>query len=118
MKKTKMLKKNYEFKNVLEKRNCYVGKYLEIFVKKNKNSESYIGIAVSKKIANSVERNRIKRYIRESYKNIEENILDGYSLVIIWKKKIEVKSANYHGINKDLYNILNKAKLLVKKEEI
>ena len=35
MKKTRMLKKNYEFKNVLTKGKYYGGKQIEIFVLKN-----------------------------------------------------------------------------------
>ena len=56
--KTKMLKKNYEFKNVFSKKNYYSGKYLEMFVIDNNKTENYMGIAVSKKSANSVYRNK------------------------------------------------------------
>ena len=35
MKKTEMLKKNYEFKNVLTKGKFYIGKEIEIFILKN-----------------------------------------------------------------------------------
>ena len=35
MKKTKMLKKNYEFRNVLNRGKFYSGKYIEAFHKKN-----------------------------------------------------------------------------------
>mgnify|MGYP005906878085 FL=1 len=37
MKKTKILKKNYEFKNVLSKGKFFVGKYVTIYIKNNKN---------------------------------------------------------------------------------
>ena len=112
MKKTKMLKKNYEFKNVLQKQNYYGGKQIEIFVMKNKKQENFLGIAVSKKVANSVERNRIKRYIREAYRNIEEQIKEGYNIVILWKRKVAVEKANYHDIRKDLLAIFKRAGML------
>ena len=35
MKKTKMLKKNYEFRNILSRGKYYSGKYIEVFLKKN-----------------------------------------------------------------------------------
>ena len=38
MKKTRMLKKNYEFKNILSKGTYYSGQYIEAFIKKNKNN--------------------------------------------------------------------------------
>ena len=116
MKKIKTLKKNYEFKNVLSKKNYFGGKYIEIFIKKNKKNENYIGIAVSSKIANSVQRNKIKRYIRESYRNICCNIKEGYDIIIIWKKKVEIEKASYTNINNDLINIMGKASLLKKEE--
>ena len=74
MKKTKMLKKNYEFKNVLTNGKYYSGKRIEAFIKNNNSSKkiNYLGIAISAKIAKAVRRNMIKRLIRENYKNFEE----------------------------------------------
>ena len=37
MKKTEMLKKNYEYKRVLTKGKYYSGKYIEAFIKTNNN---------------------------------------------------------------------------------
>lgn len=116
MKKTKMLKKNYEFNYVLRKGKYYSGKNIEIFSTKNFKNENYLGIAVSKKIANSVERNRIKRYVREAYYAIEERTKDGYSIVIMWKKKVNVKNASFESIKKDLSNIFKRADILIKEE--
>lgn len=118
MKKTKMLKKNYEFKNVLGKRNYYGGKYIEIFLMNNKEEINYIGIAVSKKIANSVQRNQIKRYIREAYRSLESEIKEGYSIVIMWKKKISIDYASYETIKNDLLFILKRANILKIEENI
>ena len=47
MKKTKMLKKNYEFKNVLTKGKYYSGKYIDAYIKKNKGNGNFLGIAIS-----------------------------------------------------------------------
>ncbi len=113
--KTKMLKKNYEFQRVFAKKNYYGGKYLEMFVINNKQNVNYLGIAVSKKIANSVKRNKIKRLIRENYRQIENKIIEGNSYVILWKKKASVEEANYYNIKEDINKIFKKAKLI--KEE-
>ena len=61
MKNTKTLKKNYEFKNVLNKGSFYSGKYIQAFIYKNNKSLNYIGLAISSKTANAVTRNNIKR---------------------------------------------------------
>ena len=60
MKKTRMLKKNYEFKNVLSKGNYYSGKYIEAFVKKNNLIYNLLGIAISVKAAKAVKRSFLK----------------------------------------------------------
>ena len=85
MKKTKMLKKNYEFKNVLNRGKYYSGKYIAIFIKKNNKNINFLGIAVSSKLGKAVKRNYVKRIIRENYKQIEEHIKIGYDIVFIWK---------------------------------
>lgn len=74
MKKTEMLKKNYEFKKVLNKGKIYKGKQIEIFYLKENISKNMLGIAISKKVGDSVYRNKIKRLIRENYRLLEENI--------------------------------------------
>lgn len=113
--KTKMLKKNYEFQRVFAKRNYYGGKYIEMFVIDNKENKNYLGIAVSKKSANSVYRNKIKRLIRENYRQIENKIITGKTYVILWKKKSKIENINYYNIKEDINKIFSKAKLI--KEE-
>ncbi len=118
MKKTKMLKKNYEFKNVLSKGKYYSGSYIEAFIRKNNlENENLLGIAIGTKIAKATKRNHIKRLIRESYKNIESNISTGNSIVFLWKKKIDIKNANYRNIKRDIDKIFDKAGILIEEKE-
>jgi len=118
MKKTKMLKKNYEFKNVLSKGKYYSGFCIEAFIRKNNlENENLLGIAIGTKIAKATKRNYIKRLIRESYKNIESNISTGNSIVFLWKKKIDIKNANYRNIKRDIDKIFDKAGILIEEKE-
>lgn len=117
MNKTKMLKKNYEFKNVLSKGKYYSGENIEAFIIKNKVDNNLLGLAISTKIGKATKRNMIKRLIREGYKNIENRIYTGYSIVFLWKKKIDIKNATYKNIEKDINIIFDKAQI-IKKEEI
>ncbi len=111
MKKTKMMKKNYEFRKVLSKGKYFSGNYIEAFILKNNFSCNFLGLAVGTKVGKAVRRNYIKRLIRENYKRIEENINNGYSLVFLWKKKTDSKDANYKNIKEDMDNIIKKSNI-------
>lgn len=112
MKKTKILKKNYEFKKILSKGIYYSGDCIGAFIRKNKNEENYLGIAISVKTAKAVKRNKIKRLIRENYSNIENFVKAGNSIIFLWKKKVDIEKANYANIQKDMKKILHKANIL------
>ncbi len=113
MKKTEMLKKNYEFNRIFLKGNYYSGKYLEAFIKKEKSENlNFLGIAISRKICKAVKRNHIKRLIRENYYFFEDKIKTGYSIIFLWKKKIDIKFAQFDNIKEDMKKILKNAKIL------
>ena len=111
MKKTKMLKKNYEFKNVLSKGKYYSGKNIEAFIKDNNKNYNFLGLAISVKTGKAVKRNKIKRLIRENYKILEPQIKNGKSIVFLWKKKVDIKNATFENIKSDMNNIFDKAKI-------
>lgn len=89
MRKIDTLKRNYEFKNVLNKGNFYCGKYIIMYISKNKEEKNIIGIAISRKLAKAVKRNRLKRLIRESYCLQKNDLEQGYNLVFLWNKNAE-----------------------------
>ncbi len=113
MKKTKMLKKNYEFKKVFSNGKYYSGKTIEAFILNNFQKVNYLGLAISVKSGHAVQRNRVKRLLRENYKNVENKIKNGYSIVFLWKKNSDIKNANFNQINLDIYEILKKANILI-----
>ena len=111
MKKTKMLKKNYEFRNVLTKGKYYSGKNIEAFIKDNNKNCNFLGLAISVKTAKAVKRNKIKRLIRENYKVLEPQIKNGNSIVFLWKKKADVKNATFYNIKNDMNSIFEKSNM-------
>ena len=117
MKKTKIIKKNYEFKNVLSNGKYYSGSYIEALIKKEKQENvNFLGIAISRKICKAVKRNKIKRLIKESYYFHENKIKSGYSIIFLWKKKVETKKATFENIKNDMKKILEKAKIIEEEE--
>ena len=112
MRKIKTLKKNYEFKNVLSKGKFYIGEQVSIYVLKNRKKTNIIGVAVSTKQCGAVQRNRIKRLIRENYRLIKNDLKQGYDIVFLWSKKGEAKQADYYIIKNDILSSLKRANLL------
>lgn len=112
MKKTKMLKKNYEFSNVFSKGSYYSGKVIEAFILNNRTDSNYLGLAISVKLGHAYERNRLKRLIRENYRELESKIIPGISIVILLKKKINIAEVDYYQIKKDMQGIYKKAKII------
>ena len=112
MKKTLSLKKSSDFQRILKKGTWYSGDYISMYIMPNFSNINYLGIAVSKKGLNSVERNRVKRLIRENYKNIEENLDVGYNIVVLWRSKNTFDKATYTNIELDLKKCLKKSKII------
>ena len=113
MKNTIMLKKNYEFKNLFSKGKFYYGTYIHMYIKKTNSNYNKLGIAISKKQGKAVKRNRIKRLIRENYKNFENKIEKGINILIVINKEKDIKKITYNNIEENFYSTLKKANVLV-----
>lgn len=112
MKKIDTLKKNYEFKNVLQRGEFYFGKQVFCYISKNKKNKNLLGIAVSTKIGKAVKRNHLKRLIRENYQLLKKDLILGNNIVFVWNKKVEPELANFHVIQEDMKKIFKKANIL------
>ena len=111
MRKINTLKKNYEFKNVLDKGKFYCGKYIIMYISKNKKDKNVIGIAISKKSGKAVKRNRLKRLIRESYRLESNQLNKGYNIVFLWNKN-RLEDCKCNQVQNDMRNLFKKAGIL------
>ena len=117
MKNTIKIKKNYEFNNIFKRGKYFSGELIECFyIKQNKNI-NFFGIAISSKLCNAVKRNRIKRVIREAYRNLENSIDTGNTLVFLWKKKVDIKECDYAKVLEDMKQILKKMGIYINEED-
>ena len=112
MNKKYTLIKNYEFRNVFNKGKYFGSNTIEAIIKENNRNYNRIGIAISSKICKAVKRNKIKRLIRENYRNNFKNIKKGYDIVLLWNKKIPVEMADYNKIAISMKKIFEKAGII------
>ena len=118
MKKTTMLKKNYEFKAVLTKGKFFKEKRIEIDLLKNNKKRNFLGIAIGTKNGKAFQRNRAKRIIRECYTKLENQITEGNSIVILMNKKCCIEDITFFEVLEEMNKIFEDAKILKKEEEI
>ena len=79
-------------------------RYFSLYVSDNLLNSTRLGLVVSKKVGNSVRRNRTKRILREAFRSIIPSLACGLDIVIVAKREI-IKS-NFYEIIKVLDEIL------------
>lgn len=72
MKFTSLNNKNH-FDNLKKEEFCIAAKGLKVFVKENGTTSSRLGISISSKHANAVNRNKFKRRTREAVRSLPDN---------------------------------------------
>lgn len=102
--KIKKIKKNREFTSIYNNSKKIYTKYTIIFMKENKNNERKFGFVASKKTGNAVQRNRIKRLLREFVRLNENKFENNMDYIFIGKSilKESIFNLSYSNIEKDL----------------
>ncbi|MEA1936497.1 MAG: ribonuclease P protein component [Patescibacteria group bacterium] len=112
LKKEFRLRKQKDFENVFNKGFYFSGDFLLLKTAKNGLPISRFGFIVSKKISKkAVERNRVKRLLRESVRLMQENVRAGFDAVFISKTGIVGKE--FKEINLAAGELLKKSKLIL-----
>ena len=73
MKFTALNKKSH-FENLRKEEFCFADEGVKVFVKENTVGTNRLGISISSKYANAVNRNRFKRRIKEVVRGLETDI--------------------------------------------
>lgn len=96
-----------EFKQIFARSDKYYGRLVVLFV--SDAVPNKVGFVASKRVGNSVERNRARRLMRESFLKIEELLPIDKSFVLVARASIN---------NKKMDDVYSDIKFLLRKEVI
>jgi len=98
------IRRRAEFKRVYERGSRIHSRYSTVFMLPNDRGVGRLGIAATRKLGGSVQRNRAKRLIREVFRR--NKIADGFDVVVIPKR--ELLDASLVALEADYRTLLEK----------
>lgn len=104
------LKFNYEFSRIYRRGKYISGRYVVLHYISHSRQINRIGVTTSKNIGGSVQRNRMRRLLRESYRLNEPNIKKGYDIILLGRGGAPLMT--YSQANKEVLHLLRKAGIL------
>lgn len=117
MNKRNRIKKNDEFQEVFKKGVSVANRQFVIYMlEKPEQNEMRLGLSVSKKIGKAVARNQIKRYVRQTFLELKDDLKQNMDYVIIARKP--TAEMNFHETKKSLIHVLKIAKAFTRKINI
>lgn len=65
--------------------------YFVLLYSKNQFSYSRIGVSIKRKFGNAVKRNRLKRWVKEIFRQYSRVLAGNFDLMILTRKKLSLK---------------------------
>ncbi len=103
------LRKSWQFRKIYKEGDKYFSNLFILYVLPNNTQEIRVGLTVTKKVGISVQRNRIKRVIREVLRSLK-GIAPGNDLVVIARKS--AVNLKYSQARDSLTYLLYRARVL------
>ena len=112
MLKKNVLRKKSDFSSIYGRGKSVGDRFVVIFYRKNNLPYNRTGFLASKKVGNSVRRNRARRLMRESYRHIQDRISSGYDFIIIARNTINDRKCSE--VERSLISALKRTGVLKK----
>lgn len=114
MNKRQRIKKNDEFQTVFKKGKSFANRQFVVYcLQKDEQPAFRIGLSVGKKVGNAVTRVQVKRYIRQAFLELKDDLKPNMDYVII--ARTQAATLDFHETKKSLEHVLKIAKVLKKK---
>lgn len=111
MQKTASLKKNHEFRRLYSKGKNAVSKYIAVYCRRNGLDGNRLGLTVSTKLGGAVQRNRVRRRLKEVYRLNEHTLRAGFDIVIV--ARTSCLTAKWSDLQASMMYLFRKLGLLI-----
>lgn len=90
--KTEVMKLNKDFKRVYYRGKSVACRNVVVYVLKNRRHANRFGLTCGKAVGNAVRRSRAKRLMRESFRLLEDELKQGFDIVIVARSRTADKT--------------------------
>lgn len=111
MNRKEILREQRHFVSVYKKGKSKSSKLIIVIYRKNRLQHNRTAFVASKKVGNSVKRNRARRLMREAYRSLEEKTVNGYDIVFVARSGID--EYKMQDVQRSMYGLLNRESLLI-----